>query len=66
MLDARARNLLCTFKDENFRQVDPMDFTSLIFLQERGYVVVHLNAGKISAARTFAGKQLFDRIWGSR
>jgi len=56
MLEPRAHNFLMTFKDDACKTVDPLDFTVLLNLRDRGYVEITLTAGKIVARRTSKGK----------
>ena len=65
MLESRALNLLLTFSDEVFNKVDPLDFTALLYLSERGYVKIDMGSGKVCAARTLAGRVLCSRRFGS-
>lgn len=56
MLESRALRLLSTFKDDTSRAIDPLDFTLLLVLKERGYVEIELVVGKVIAKRTLKGK----------
>lgn len=46
MLESRALDLLLTFSDEVFTKIDPLDFTALLYLSERGYVNIDTSSGK--------------------
>ena len=65
MLESRALDLLLTFSDEVFTKIDPLDFTALLYLSERGYVNIDTSSGKVCAARTLAGRLLCSRRFGS-
>lgn len=56
MLESRALRLLSTFKDDASRVIDPLDFTSLLQLKEKGFVEIELVAGKVIGRRTLKGK----------
>lgn len=63
MLESRALRLLSTFKDDTSRAIDPLDFSTLLVLRERGYVEIELVAGKVIAKRTLKGKSaLFKAV----
>lgn len=60
MIESRAMKLLTTFWDDAPRQIDPLDFTPLLDLQDRGLVEVAFKDGKIVAVRTSKGKRLIN------
>lgn len=59
MLESCAQRLLLTFKNDASRAIDPLDFTALLQLKERGYVEIEVVAGKVIGKRTLKGKQAF-------
>lgn len=61
MLESRALSLLLTIKDDAINCIDPLDFTALLYLKERGYVEIGMSSGKVIASRTTAGRQLCSR-----
>jgi len=65
MLESRALNLLLSFSGDVFTKIDPLDFTALLYLSERGYVKIDMSSGRVCAARVLAGRLLCSRRFGS-
>lgn len=58
MLESRAIKLLATFVDRVSTRVQPLDFTALLYLQDKGLVEVFIEGGRIMARCTPHGLQV--------
>ena len=58
MLESRALKLLATFVDRVSTSVQPLDFTALLYLQDKGLVEVTVVGGRITARCTPRGVQV--------
>lgn len=63
MLGSQEIPLLRTFTDGRPNQVEPLDFTALLSLRDRGYVDVYAVEERIFAQRTPKGRQVANDIW---
>jgi hypothetical protein len=56
MLEPQALKLLATLPPDGTTKIDPLDFTSLLQLRDRGYVTVSVVSGRTVAERTRVGR----------
>ncbi|HXR02872.1 MAG TPA: hypothetical protein VN798_21085 [Pseudomonas sp.] len=56
-LESLAIRLLATLADGVPCRVNPLDFTALLYLRDKGYAVVSIQDGCVVAERTWQGKQ---------
>ncbi len=63
-LESLALQLLSTLTDGAACRVNPLDFTALLYLRDRGYADVSVKDGCVVAERTAEGKQFASERGG--
>jgi len=65
-LESSAIRLLNSLTDGATSRVNPLDFTALLYLRDRGYADVSVKDGCVMAERTVEGKQFAEeRKWSA-